>query len=515
MPILEWINFGKVSAERDDLLGNYFYDNGVLKSVLESPSSFLVLGRKGAGKTAVFKHLSTKKNDFVGRDNILVSLSFEDYNWNIHSLLINSGKAESMLYKQSWRFVILIECIKAFYTWYEENKKKAPKHLTAAHRLLEKLFDSPIPSIYQIVGRKLLSLSALSLPKIGADIEDGDFGGISADAGSITFDQLQGDPSLQDHLSQNIENLIDYFDRTLAIELHERPKIFICFDRVDEAWDDVSYETSKKVIAGLITASDSICTQYAGAIRPIVFLREDIFDVLSINDSNKLREDCGALLNWERASLQNLILKRVNYHGQLQNKPAIADIDSLFDKEEMRQRAKPSSYIFKRTMMRPRDAISLLSRVVDAMRDSARDPFAEAPAQPSEKLEVEAIYAAEPGYSEWLKKELLDEWKVQKPIIEDLFNAIQNAGSTNFTKEQLHAELVKTELGKSVTAADMSSNLRFLFDNSIIGFKVGESTQWRYKCFYPSQGFLEADEYKVHDGLVRALNLKEPRDREG
>ena len=55
------------------------------------------------------------------------------------------------------------------------------------------------------------------------------------------------------------------------------------------------------------------------------------------------------------------------------------------------------------------------------------------------------------------------------------------------------------------------NELRFLFENSIIGFKIGGSTAWRFKCFYPSQGFMSSDEYRVHEGLVRALNLKENR----
>lgn len=81
MSILDWIDFGKVSAERDDLLSHYFFDNGVLKSVCESPTSFLVLGRKGAGKTAIFRHLTENPREFLGANDLLVPLSFEDYNW--------------------------------------------------------------------------------------------------------------------------------------------------------------------------------------------------------------------------------------------------------------------------------------------------------------------------------------------------------------------------------------------------------------------------------------------------
>ena len=107
MNILEWIDFGKVSAERDDLLQHYFFDNGVITSTVKSPSSFLILGRKGAGKTAVFQHFCELRNDYIDSSCILIPLSFEDYNWNVHALLLDEGRAESLAYKQSWKFVIL------------------------------------------------------------------------------------------------------------------------------------------------------------------------------------------------------------------------------------------------------------------------------------------------------------------------------------------------------------------------------------------------------------------------
>ena len=510
MSILSWIDVGKVSAERDDLLSKYFFDNGVLKSVIDSPSSFLVLGRKGAGKTAVFRYLSENKEIFIDARDILVTLSFDDYNWNVHSLLVDENKAASLAYKQSWRFVILIECIKAYKNWFEVGNHKTPKKITNASKLLEKLFDSPVPSISQLVGRKLLSLSRLSLPKGELDLEDGSLDAINLEGGDISFEDVKEDKMLQSHLSENIENIIRTLEKALNDTEESWPKIFMCFDRVDEAWDDVSYDSSKRVIAGLVSACDSITSQYKGLIRPIVFLREDIFDVLSINDANKLREDCGAMLHWKRPSLSNLMLRRLNYFASEANVELVTDIDSLFDKPEMRQRAKPLNFLIKRTMMRPRDLISIMGKVIDTMKEKAEDPFVEGEVI-FEKLLVDAIYSAEPSHSEWLKQEILDEWSVQKPVISQLFDAIQNNASTNFTKEDLEKEL--TNLGVNLQSSDVISHIKFLFDNSIVGFKVGGSTEWKFKCFYPTQGFLDSSEYRVHEGLVRALNLKETRDR--
>lgn len=508
MNIIDWLNFGKVSAERDDLLKKYFYDNGVLKNVIESPSAFLILGRKGAGKTAVFKYLSENKDKYIKSNDVLVSLSFEDYNWNIHSLLSNSEKAESLSYKQSWKFIIIIEAIKAINDFYKQSGKMTPKHIDNANKILEKLFDSPIPSIYQIVSKKLLSISSLKLPKAGLDLESGNFDSAEISGGEISFEDVKKSQSLQQSLSENIENLLNFFES--AISKVENVRVIICFDRVDEAWDDVSYESSKKVIAGLVSASDSISAQFKDIIKPIIFLREDIFEVLSINDANKLREDCGQLLHWNRDSIQRLLLERVNYFAIENHLSIYSSLDNVFDSREMRQRTKQFNYIMKRTMMRPRDFISFLGRIIESMKEKCEDPFSEESIE-FQTIDSESIYNAEAGYSEWLKQEILDEWSVQNPFIRDLLVCIQNHSYTNFTIDDLKREFEKLK-GVEIQKHDLINHLRFLFDNSIIGFRLGSSREWRFKCFYPSQGFIDSTDYRVHEGLVRSLNLRETRE---
>ncbi|APA65859.1 P-loop ATPase, Sll1717 family [Maribacter sp. 1_2014MBL_MicDiv] len=510
MNILDWIDIGKVSAERDDLLSKYFYDAGVLNSVIQNSDSFLVLGRKGAGKTAVFKYLSENKAEFIPDEDILISLSFEDYNWNIHSLLVDPGKAESLAFKQSWKFVILVECIKAYHKWYEDSNITIPKKLSSTKKLLEKLFDSPIPSIGKIIGKKLLSLSKFSLPKAGLDLENGNFDSAELGGGEVSFEDVKNDDNLQGILTNNIENVITILEDSLFNLDSSCPIIYLCFDRVDESWDEVSYTASKPVITGLISASDTISSQYKNKIRPVVFLREDIFEVLEINDSNKLREDCGELLHWNRTSLNNLILRRLNFYASSKDVNSITDIDGLFDKKEMRQRTRPTNYILKRTMMRPRDFIAYMGKIIRVMKDKQNDPFSDE-INEFENLEISAIYDAEPSYSDWLRQEILDEWKVQNPIIKDLFNSLRNNGFTNFTAEELQEQMKSQH--PTIRIEQVNDYLRFLFDNSIVGFKLGASKEWRFKCFYPSQGFVVSDEYRVHEGLVRSLNLKETREK--
>jgi hypothetical protein len=174
----------------------------------------------------------------------------------------------------------------------------------------------------------------------------------------------------------------------------------------------------------------------------------------------------------------------------------------------MRQQRAPFDYIMLRTMLRPRDFIKLFQLVKGNMLERKNNPF-EDDAISEDKLECQSIYNSEPAHSEWLLEELRDEWRAQYPRINDLFSAIQNHGRTNFTGDDL-AHALKG-VGVDASPGERIGYLRFLYDNSIIGFRVGKSQQWRFKCFLKTQGFLESELYKVHDGLHRGLNLTESR----
>jgi len=259
----------------------------------------------------------------------------------------------------------------------------------------------------------------------------------------------------------------------------------------------------------LIAAADSLNQKFRKIVRPIVFLREDIFETLPLNDKNKLREDCGSLLKWDKEGLQNLVLKRINYYASKNNIQNITDIDNLFDRQEMRQRMKPTGYLLKRTMYRPRDIICFISKIISTLNDQQNDPFNETETI-EDKLLVSSIYEAEYQYSEWLLEEIKEEWSVQSPEISQLFDAIQNNGLTVIEKSEYKGQLEKLGF-EFISPAQFNEKLKFLYNNSIIGFKIGGQNYWRYKCFYNSQGFSDEPEYHIHDGLIKALNLAEPR----
>src|SRR5258708_17673494 len=133
MKLIEWIDVGMIAAERDENLRHYFYDAGISKKMIKNPNMFLMLGRKGAGKTAIFKHLSDRPSSFFSSKDVVMSLSLTNYSWNAHGLLKDEEKGGSYTYRESWRFVIMVEAIRGLFKLHSEKRIKGNAKLREAN----------------------------------------------------------------------------------------------------------------------------------------------------------------------------------------------------------------------------------------------------------------------------------------------------------------------------------------------------------------------------------------------
>jgi len=504
MDILSWIDVGLVSAERDKNLVHYFYDGGVVKSVTESEKHFLILGRKGAGKTAVFQYLQTKPAQVFSERDLLVPLSLVAYSWNAHALLARPEKLGSMAQRDSWRLVMAVESIRAIISFCEQKSISPSRELAQATAILEKIFSKPIPTWSELIAGKLFRLSKFKLPSGGLDTT----GDVKVDGGEVSFETLKSDVTQREQLSQNTDYHTAFLETALKTDV-SGARVFLIFDRLDEAWTLGAVQTCKEIIAGLLQASEHVLDKFEGKIRPLIFLREDIFPMLELNDKNKLRQDCSSTLMWNSEGLEHMLLRRLNFYGSKMNRPPIESSDLLFDRKEMRNRTTPSRYIMARTMMRPRDLVTYYRAIIASMKDGARDEFGTLVVDKSrEQLRADAIYEAESTLGDYLHDELLDEWKTQRPEIEQYLNAFTNLGKATFAPQEFKDQLGKQ--GLLFDTAKFQDILRFLYENSIIGFQVGASTIWRFKCTHPGQGYMDSPEFRVHNGLIKRLNLREP-----
>ena len=100
-------NFGSIDADNDPLLFSSFEDHEAYVHV-RNLSRFLVLGRKGSGKTAIFKQMLALKEP----ESFSFGHTFADYPWHHHELQAQIGVPEFSRYTQSWKYVILLSLAK-------------------------------------------------------------------------------------------------------------------------------------------------------------------------------------------------------------------------------------------------------------------------------------------------------------------------------------------------------------------------------------------------------------------
>jgi hypothetical protein len=92
-------SFGDVAAEDDAVLDYFLTTDAVTR--IKTGDVFLVLGRKGAGKTALVRHFAEGSERVMSR-----SLNLGGYPWAVHAQRVDRGASDVEAYVSSWRYLI-------------------------------------------------------------------------------------------------------------------------------------------------------------------------------------------------------------------------------------------------------------------------------------------------------------------------------------------------------------------------------------------------------------------------
>src|SRR5438105_5194264 len=103
MELEEVANFGAIDADADELLKECFQNHPAYVAARDN-KKFLILGRKGSGKTAIFKRLITERT----HEYFSYGHTFDDYPWAHHDLQAQTGVPEERRYVHSWKYLINI-----------------------------------------------------------------------------------------------------------------------------------------------------------------------------------------------------------------------------------------------------------------------------------------------------------------------------------------------------------------------------------------------------------------------
>lgn len=457
------LDFGRLEAESDKDLPSYFLATRHVQDIV-GRGKYLVLGRKGAGKTALFKYLESRIEE--SRPDVeVISLDLIDYAFEIHRNLNQEELTPARSYSLSWKLLYYYIAAEKIFNSLERTEQKT---LVAAFNQIG--ITSGVGSFGALGNwfRRSRDPKTLTLPTVAG------VGG-----GGITV--ADGPRAVDPQMSGSLSKIEEIFSQNFS-----RAPFTVLVDRLDDAWD--GSDQSKKLIAGAINAARdlSISLSIKGYPAPVVaFLRTDIWNALSFNDLNKTSQD-QVHLDWSDNELQDIVALRISHSLDCSKSAAWA---KAFPIEEMRNRQSAFKYMTKRTMRRPRDLIAFCINAEESRADIMQS------ISPSD------IYEGEGPYSDHMLRELKDEIGLHEIEFDEVVRALKGLGKRSHTE----SEWLQSCSRNRISEGDAHKVLDLLFDCSVIGvFKSGSTVKFRYDDPYlarPSEGL------QVHPSLLKALNL--------
>jgi len=488
--IKEWMPEFKVSAESDKDLMRYFVKTPIVDRVLRD-GRWMIIGRKGTGKTAVYEYLRQAKSSEI-ENYQSIALSFKDYPWPIQALYREAMESEISSFQKSWKYIILVKCLASQISLIEKSQKLT-SDLKEAKNIIQKIFGSPNPGILEIVKSKIFRLKSFSLPGMQLDEAELSLGGIE-------FDDVAQSEELQRKLRSNAFHLLEWFD-AIYKKHSQHSKQLVIIDQLDENWLDGEIDEYSKILVNLILCAQNInhSNAYNDNLKIVVFLRADIYESLRFNDKNKVFQDGAVELKWDYNSLDAMLTERIQKYA-----PSALSLDpdehsaAIFENKTVRHGATPLKHMLRRSFYRPRDLIVYLNKIREIHNTSTSGLYTS-----------KELYAAEKNVSSSMYDELIDEWGAQNTEFESYLMTLQNIGYEIFTREQ-YAEKFR-EIYPEALDAKVNEVLRFMFSNSIIGQKI--SVNWEYVCTNPHIQIDFKIPFHVNNGLKYRLVLTENRQK--
>jgi hypothetical protein len=490
--LLDVPNFGSTDADSDDLLEEAFQDHEAYVEAVAHRKP-LVVGRKGSGKTAIFrKIIRTRRHDVFAYGH-----TFTEYPWHHHHLQGMVGVPEEQRFTHSWRYLILMTLAKILLNqdgsqpWSDD----ALDELGKLERFVVDSYGTRDPDVTQLFtpGKRLRVKPHLKL----AGIVDA-----AVDLESVPISEL---PKLFQEVNRSIAD-------SIAACLNPAHSYYVCFDELDKGFDPLDSRYTQMLI-GLLLAASALNNSFRQANKRtsiVLCLRDDIYRTLQFEDKNKLTENFVSLIEWDgprtKWTLRALLERR--FAVVLAAEESSVAWDRVFDEgHEMPGRQSKYKHILDRTFRRPRDAIKFANEVLVAYRahgGSADGMFGN-----------RDIIAARTPYSEYLIHELADEIFKHAPAYRDYIDILKSLEALQFTRDEFNQACTRRSDLLTVGVTPLSV-LRQLFEFSIVGYQktggVGGGSEYIWRYIDPTVRLDEAaTNFRIHSGLMEALGLKKFR----
>ncbi len=338
---LEKVDLGDLAAENEIIaLQAYFVPTGQYNEVKRGHAR-LVVGRKGAGKTAIF--YGVREAHSKDRSQLVLDLKPEGHQLvKLRETILNelSPGMQQHVLTAFWNYLLLMEIAhkivrteqqaayrnSKLYGFYQEVKRAYEIHMTAeaeqgdfSERLLALVDD--------IVGRRQCVTTVNQ-------------------AGEVTRLIYRSD----------IRQLNDTISQYLSASGKEG--VWLLFDNLDKGWPifDVKPE-DVRIITSLLEATRKLQRQFENRslnLRAVVFLRNDIYQHMILDPGDRGKEN-PAILDWnDPETLREMLRRRIALSTDLDE--SFNELWRLFFASHVRGE-ESFAFILGRTLMRPRELL--------------------------------------------------------------------------------------------------------------------------------------------------------------
>ncbi|EOI3504232.1 P-loop ATPase, Sll1717 family [Cronobacter dublinensis] len=528
------LSIGDLDAETDnEFLDTCFVDKGYLEDLLDvkNPCSIIV-GRTGAGKSALLYKVSTSIDNYKKIDPNDISVKFLEHS-DIIQFMDKLGVNLDLFYKMLWRHILIIELVRLRYKIKNEEEND-----NFFRGLIERFNRDDIKqkaiTYFREWGDKFWLNTDEQLKQITRKLEDETKANLGAKYSGVDV-SLSGASKLSDEQKTEItqrasqvvsglqiKQLNEMLDMLAEYSFKDPQKhYYLLIDQLDEDWADTT--TRCKFIRALIEEVKGF--RKVRHVKILVALRKDLIDMVfdktrGAGFQEEKYESYILQIQWSHEELVDLVEKRVREtFRRVYTKDQVTISDILPEARKVAHGKTAMEYMLERTLLRPRDILQFINETFKAAFDK-------------DKITWTLIHEAEKTYSEKRLRSLKEEWGETYPSFEDTIEILRGRKSTfdfiDFKNSQFESVITKLSTKENedpcVTIArnyfaingssedEISSTiLACLYKVGAIGIKLetNNSFIWSYRNKSAiSAGEAErANQLKIHKMLHKTLDV--------
>ena len=453
-----------------------FYDPKGMIDELKSGYKYMIVGRKGVGKSAVSAKLQSDSERYKEYSTLAIMLN--EFNYTIFSKTnANIDVQGTKKYLESWQLILLLTIFK-----YLNNKEIFAENLKFIEtiKLIEEFGFNVHFDMQQYVGYLAKLKSGKNVDKFNLKYED-------------FFGYAPND------FNEGISNLNRLMINTI-LDLELDMNHFVLIDGVD---DILRLKTSHlEILSSLIRSVDILNERLFNknnfSIKFLLFIREDILTLISDPDLNKILRDGKISLNWvdnpsDLKQIVELRLRMSNGSGE------DSLWDSIYDFPLKRSGKSSWELLLEHTLYKPRDVLQFL--------EISRELYPN-----NEKVDYyEMMNTIKKYSSDYLIGEMKNELSgfIPDEAINSLTSVFQKIGTTQFRLDVfLRYMNDQTTRNKSFEISTIKELLLKLFEAGYIGQimdDAGESVNFKHRN--PMTNIDFERQFIIHRGIVRGLGI--------